>query len=109
MVCKLIKEKKFTDKENFEVYPSDLVPPQLYGTVKAHKPKKNYRKRTILWMGTPPYGISKYLVKLIQPTHTKQKLENIQLEKYPQVKSRYHMMMSTYIHLFLLTKLLLSS
>ena len=48
MVCKLIKENKFTDKENFEVYPSDLVPPQLYGTVKAHKPKKNYRKRTIL-------------------------------------------------------------
>ena len=68
-LCKLRKEKKFTDKEYFEIYPSDPIPPRLYGTVKAHKPEKNYPMRTVVsTIGTPPYGISKYLVKIIQAT-----------------------------------------
>ena len=68
-LCKLRKEKKFTDKEYFEIYPSDPIPPRLYGTVKAHKPEKNYPMRTVVsTIETPPYGISKYLVKIIQPT-----------------------------------------
>ena len=29
-LCKLRKEKKFTDKEYFEIYPSDPIPPRLY-------------------------------------------------------------------------------
>ena len=46
--------------------------PRLYGTVKAHKPEENYPMRTIvLTIGTPAYGISKYLAKIIQPTLNK--------------------------------------
>ena len=66
-LCKLRNKKKLTDKEYFEIYPSDPIPTQLYGTVKTHKPEKNYFMRTVvLTMGTAPYGISKYLVKMIQ-------------------------------------------
>ena len=71
-LCKLRKENKFTDKEYFEIYPSDPIPPWLYETVKAHKPEKNYPMRTVVsTIGTPPYGISKYLVKIIQSTLNK--------------------------------------
>ena len=78
-LCKLRKEKKFTDKEYFEIYPSDPIPPQLYGTVKAHKPEKNYPMRTVVsTIGGPPYGICKYLVKIIQPTlqNSQHKIKN---------------------------------
>ena len=44
---KLRKEKKFTDKEYCEIYPSDSILPRLYGTVKAHKPEKNYPMHTV--------------------------------------------------------------
>ena len=68
-LCKLRKENKFTNKTYFELYPSDLIPPRLYGTIKAHKPEKNFPMRVIVSaIGTPPYGISKYLVDIIQPT-----------------------------------------
>ena len=71
-LCKLRKEKKFTDKEYFEIYPSDPIPPRLYGIFKAYKPEKNYPMRTVVsTIGAPPYGISKYLVKIIQPTLNK--------------------------------------
>ena len=71
-LCKLRKEKKFTDKEYFEIYTSDPIPPRIYGTVKAYKPEKNYPMRTVVsTTGTPPYGISKYLVKIIQLTLNK--------------------------------------
>ena len=71
-LCKLRKEKKFTDKEYFEIYSSDPIPPQLYGAVKAHTPEKNYPMRTVLsTTGTSPCGIYKYLVKIIQPTLNK--------------------------------------
>ena len=72
ILCRLRKEKKFTDKEYFQIYPSDPIPPRLYGTIKAHKPEKNYPMRTIVsTIGTPAYGISKYLVEIIQPTLNK--------------------------------------
>ena len=62
------KEEKFTDREYFQIYPSDPIPPRFYGTIKAHKPEKNYPMRTIVsTIGTPAYGISKYLVESIQP------------------------------------------
>ena len=35
ILCRLRKEKKFTDKEYFQIYPSDPIPPPLYGTIKA--------------------------------------------------------------------------
>ena len=44
----------------------------MYGKIKALKPEKNYRMRTIVsTIGTPAYGISKYLVKIIQSTLNK--------------------------------------
>ena len=47
-LCKLRKEKKFPDKEYFEIHPSDPIPPQIYETVKVHKPEKNYPMRTVV-------------------------------------------------------------
>ena len=41
----------------------------MYGSVKAHKPEKNYPMRNIVsTIGTPVHGLSKYLVNIIQPT-----------------------------------------
>ena len=78
ILCRLRKEKKFTDREYFQIYPSDPIPPRLYGTIKAHKPEKNYPMRTIVsTIGTPANGISKYLVEIIQPTLNKNnKIQN---------------------------------
>ena len=57
---------------HYKVYPSDAIPPQLYGVVKAHKPEKNYPMRAIVsTIETVPYGTSKYLVEIIQPTLNK--------------------------------------
>ena len=69
---RLRKEKKFTDKQYFQIYPSDPIPPRLCGTIKAHKTEKNYPTRTIVsTIETPAYRISKYLVQIIQPTLNK--------------------------------------
>ena len=58
MLCRLRKEKKFTDKEYFQTYPSDPITPRLYGTIKAHKPEKNYPMITIVTtIGTPAWNI----------------------------------------------------
>ena len=66
-LAKLRKEGKFDNKTYYKVYPSDAIPPRLYGVVKAHKPEKNYLMRTIVsTIGTVPYGTSKYLVEIIQ-------------------------------------------
>ena len=55
-----------------EMYPSDAVPPRMYGLVKAHKPSKGYPMRTVVsTLGTPFYGTSAYLVRRIQPTLNK--------------------------------------
>ena len=72
LLSKLRKEDKFTNRLYFDLYPSDPIPPRLYGAIKAHKPEKNFPMRTIVsTIGTPPYGISKYLVELVQPTLNK--------------------------------------
>ena len=71
-LAKLRKENKFDKKTYFKLYPSDAIPPRLYGVIKAHKPRKNYPMRTIVsTMGTAPYGTSKYLVDIIQLTLNK--------------------------------------
>ena len=41
-LCKLRKDNKFTNKTYFELYPSDPIPPRLYGTIKVHKPEKTF-------------------------------------------------------------------
>ena len=54
------------------IHSTDPIPLRLYGTIKAHKPQKNFPTRVIVsTIGTPPYGISKYLVDIIQPTLNK--------------------------------------
>ena len=76
-LAKLRKENKFDNKTYFKLYPSDAIPPRLYGLIKAHKPEKkklSYPMRTIVsTIGTAPYGTSKYLVDIIQPTLNKNK------------------------------------
>ena len=70
----LNKKKRFTPKQYETLYPSDAIPPRMYGTVKAHKPQKNYPMRIVVsTIGTPPYGISSHLVAIIQPTLDKNK------------------------------------
>ena len=52
--------------------PLDPIPLRLYGRIKARKPEKNYPIRNVVsTIGTPPYGISEYLVEIIQPTLSK--------------------------------------
>ncbi|XP_065665092.1 uncharacterized protein LOC136086710 [Hydra vulgaris] len=71
---KLRKENKFDKKTYFQLYPSDCIPPRLYGVIKAHKSDKNYPMRPVVsTIGTPPYGSSQYLVKIIQPNLNKNK------------------------------------
>ena len=70
----LNKKGRFTPKEYESLYPSDAIPPRMYGTVKAHKPEKDYPMRIVVsTIGTPPYGISAYLVNVIQHTLDKNK------------------------------------
>ena len=58
----------------FQIYPSDCIPPRLCGTLKAHRPEKNYPMRAVVSIIiSPPYGTSKYLVKIIQRTLNKNK------------------------------------
>ena len=65
----LNKKGRFTKKEYETIYPSDAVPPRMYGLLKAHKPEKNYPMRLVVsTIGSPPYGLSSYLVGIIQHT-----------------------------------------
>ena len=65
----LNKKGRFTKKEYESIYPSDAIPPRMYGLVKAHKPEKNYPMRLVVsTIGSPPYGLSSYLVGIIQHT-----------------------------------------
>lgn len=63
------------------MYPSDPIPPRLYGTVKAYKPEKKYPMRTVVSIieTAAPYEILKYLVKIVQHTlsKSKHKLKNL--------------------------------
>ena len=62
---KLKKEDKFDKKMYSLIY--DCILRRLNGTFKTHKPEKNYSMRAaVSTIGSPPYGTSKYLVKIIQ-------------------------------------------
>ena len=75
-IAMLRLQQKFETRTVFQIYPSDPIPPRLYGVTKGHKPKKCYSMpATILTIGTPPYSVSQYLVELIQPTLNKSKYE----------------------------------
>ena len=70
----LNRKGKFSKKEYENLYPSDPLPPRMYGTIKAHKPEKNYPMRIVVsTIGTPTYGISEYIVKFVQHTLNKNK------------------------------------
>ena len=74
-ISKLKKEDKIDKTEFYSMYPSDAIPPRLYGLVKAHKMSKGYPMRTVVsTIGTPFYGTSKHLVQLIQPTLNKNEI-----------------------------------
>ena len=63
---KLKKQNKFTEREYEQLYPSDLIPPRMYGAIKAHKPEKNYPMRVIVsTIGTPSYKTSDHLVNCL--------------------------------------------
>jgi len=71
-LSRLKKEKKIDQRCYEQIYPSDAVPPRLYGYVKAHKATKNFPMRPVVsTIGTPFYGTSKHLVDIIQPTLNK--------------------------------------
>ena len=68
LLASINKELKLPYRQYKEIYPTDAVPPRLYGVIKAHKPSKNYPARTIVsTIGSPAYSVSKHLVKVIQP------------------------------------------
>ena len=74
LLRKLKKEGKFDKNTYLLIYPSNCRSPRLYGTLKAHKLEKNYPMRAVVsTMGSPPYGTSKNLVKIIQLTLNKNK------------------------------------
>ena len=61
----------FSEGPAFKV-PSYWTPVET--VFKLHKPEKCYPMRAMVsTIGTPPYGISQYLVELIQPTLNKSK------------------------------------
>ena len=69
---KLKQAGKVTETDYKNLYPSDPVPPRMYGVVKAHKPEKNFPMRVVVsTIATPTYKISEHLVKIIQPTLNK--------------------------------------
>ena len=56
LLSKLQKQKKLDNKTYFQLYPSDYIPPHLFGVIKAHKPEKNYPiGPAVSTIGTPPY------------------------------------------------------
>ncbi|XP_065650407.1 uncharacterized protein LOC136078558 [Hydra vulgaris] len=67
-LSKLNKKQRFSKDEYESIYPSDPVPPRLYGLIKAHKQDKSYPMRVVVsTTDTHCYGISNYLVRRIQP------------------------------------------
>ena len=71
-LAKIRKEANIPKDLYYKLYPSDATIPRAYGQCKAHKPTKNYPFRILVsTIGTAPYKVSKYLVKIIQPTLSK--------------------------------------
>ena len=76
-------KSKLTIAQYRDIYPSDPIAPRMYGAIKAHKPEKNYPMRVIVsTIGTANYGLSKFLVDLIQPTLNKNGTRLINSRKF---------------------------
>ena len=45
-LSRLRKLGRFSDKEYERLYPSDAIPPRMYGMIKAHKPEKRLPNET---------------------------------------------------------------
>ena len=74
LLAKIKKELTMPTDLYYKLYPSDAIAPRAYGQCKAHKPSKSYPFRILVsTIGTAPYKVSKYLVKIIQPTLSKSK------------------------------------
>lgn len=74
----------------FNLYPTDPIPLCLYVAVKPHKPK-NYPMGTIVSnIDTPMYGISKYVVEIIQPTLDKNEHNNFSSQSFHRSKNMGH-------------------
>ena len=64
------------------MYLSDAIPPRMYDMIKAHTPEKNYpMKLVVSTIGTANYGLSEYLVKIIQNTLNKN-------QEFPSLRRR---------------------
>lgn len=75
VISRLRKEDKLNTHLFYSMYPSDAIPPRLYGLVKAHKESKGYPMRTVVsTIGTAFHGTSAYLVELLQPTLNKNEI-----------------------------------
>ena len=73
-LAELRKENKFDNKRYFKFYISAAISPRRYGVINAQKPEKKYPMWSIVsTVGTAPYGTSKYLVDIIQPSLNKNK------------------------------------
>ena len=108
----LNKKGRFTKKEYEKLYPSDPIPPRMYGAVKAHKPEKNYPMRIVVsTIGTPSYGISQYLVTIIQQTLNKNETRIINSQSFVRKASNWdisHTMSLIYTRLYHSKRLQLS-
>ena len=72
LLSKIRKQVEIPKHLYHRIYPSDAIPPRAYGQCKAHKPGSNYPFRVLVsTIGTAPYGLSEYLVEIIQPTLAK--------------------------------------
>ena len=51
-ICKMLsdlnKKGKFTKQEYEKLYPSDPIPPRIYGNIKAHKPEKKHPMKIVV-------------------------------------------------------------
>ena len=72
LLARIRQEVNMPSDLYYKLYPSDAIVPRAYGQCKAHKPTKSYPFRVLVsTIGTAPYKVSKYLVKIIQPTLSK--------------------------------------
>ena len=79
----LRKQQKFETRTSLNFITSDLIPPHLYGVKKACKSEKCYPMQAVIsTIGTTSYGISQYLVELIQPMLNKNKYEITNLSSF---------------------------
>ena len=71
----LRKQQKFETRTSLNFITSDLIPPHLYGVIKARKSEKCYPMQAVI-------STIQYLVELIQPMLNKNKYEITNLSSF---------------------------